>query len=238
MRKDEQGAFLPLDAEARERALDLLGIDPLFRKVGTALDPTNRAASPVETGAHQADVLADEIAALEQHVSESLTKLDAWERNAVMCGREPVLDPVYRALWRKEEKYHRWVQWAYDELRRMQNGSSPAARPAGVPAPPKPVPPAPTASTEARQQPTKATEPPIQPEPPAPPTEVLRRHTEPVATLKAEPGVVPKAVSKTVSFPVPPKHETAGTEHPPRRLTGKERRALRRAQKREQNGDP
>jgi hypothetical protein len=120
----------------------------------------------------------------------------------------------------------------------MQNGSTPAARPAGVPAPPKPVPPAPTASTEARQQPTKATEPPIQPEPPAPPTEVLRRHTEPVATPKAEPGVVPKAVSKTVSFPVPPKHEAARPEQPPRRLTGKERRALRRAQKREQNGGP
>jgi hypothetical protein len=114
----------PLDAAQRERAWDLLGLRPEQRLVRTVLDlpegaGAGAAVSDAALAAHQAAVVAAEIAGLEEHLARTIP-LDERARQAALEGRQWGVPPELRLIRRyqatAQRDYQRWMA----ELRRVQ----------------------------------------------------------------------------------------------------------------------
>jgi hypothetical protein len=118
----EPDARKPLDAANRERAFDLLGLRSEQRLVRTVLDlPEGQGAaqSDAALAAHQAAVVAFQIAELEEHKAWMIP-LDEQTRQAALEGRHrgipPELQKIRRYQANAQRDYQRWMA----ELRRVQ----------------------------------------------------------------------------------------------------------------------
>jgi hypothetical protein len=118
---EEPGPPRPLDAANRERAWDLLGLRPEQRLGPTVLDlPEGTPGCDAALVAHQAALVAAEIAGLQWHKTEVAIPNDENDREAALTGRYRRLPPEIRLSRRYERDaqrdYHRWMA----ELRRVQ----------------------------------------------------------------------------------------------------------------------
>jgi hypothetical protein len=125
----ELGPPRPLDAAKRERAWDLLGLRPEQRLGPTVLDlPVGTPVSDAALVAHQAALVAAEIAGLEQHKTEVAIPLYLSELEAALTGRYRRLPPDIRLSRRYEANAQRDYQHGMAELRRVQAEAKQAER--------------------------------------------------------------------------------------------------------------
>jgi hypothetical protein len=124
----EPGPPRPLDAANRERAWDLLGLRPEQRLGPTVLDlPEGTPISDAALVAHQAALVAAEIAGLEHHKTEVAIPLYLSELEAALTGRYRRLPPEIRLSRRYEANAQRDYQRWMAELRRVQAEAKQAA---------------------------------------------------------------------------------------------------------------
>src|SRR5262249_40653546 len=130
---EEPGLPRPLDAANRERAWDLLGLRPEQRLGPTVLDlPEGTPVTDATLVAHQAALVAAEIARLECHKTEVATPNDENEREAALTGRYRRLPPEIRLSRRYERDAQRDYQRWMAELRRVQAEAKEAQRAAAL----------------------------------------------------------------------------------------------------------
>jgi hypothetical protein len=111
----------PLDAVCRARAFDLLGLEPEERLGVTPLDlPGGRAGDDAALAAHQAALLARELADLDQLTSERYVELDQKLRLEAMLGNFSGIDEQTRLIRRYRAEAQRRRDRGLEELRRLQ----------------------------------------------------------------------------------------------------------------------
>jgi len=88
--------------------------------VRTPLDPPTETAGEAETAAHQAAVIAGEIARLEDFKAGHLAELEEIDAEAEALGRETVPDATIRLIRRYEAAAIRELERARAELDRLQ----------------------------------------------------------------------------------------------------------------------
>jgi hypothetical protein len=121
----------PLDAVSRERAFDLLGLEPEERQGITPLDlPDGCSGDDAALAAHQAAVIAQELADLDQLTSESYVELDEQNRLETMLGNFPDIDNDTRLIRRYRSEAVRRADRALAELRRLQDEAAGRDKPA------------------------------------------------------------------------------------------------------------
>jgi len=129
---EADGPLHPLEEANRNLAFDLLGVIPERRQVRTLLDPPAPAGaekpSDATVAAHQAGVIAAEIARLETYRIEGLTNLEEIDREANALGRQIKPDPEIRRIRRCEAAARRAYDRAFAELVRLQGLAAEAAR--------------------------------------------------------------------------------------------------------------
>jgi hypothetical protein len=111
----------PLDAVSRERAFDLLGLEPEERQGVTPLDlPDGRTGDDAALAAHQAAHLAERMADLDRLTSERYVELDQKLRLEAMLGNFPGIDDQTRLIRRYRAEAQRRRDSGLEELRRLQ----------------------------------------------------------------------------------------------------------------------
>ena len=133
----ENGTPGPLDAANRNLAFNVLGVAPERRLVQSPLDPPVPAGtgagagaekpSDAEVAAHQAGVIAAEIARLET-LRNGLANLEGIDRDANALGREIKPDARVRRIRRNEAAAQRAYDRAFAELVRLQGLAAEARR--------------------------------------------------------------------------------------------------------------
>jgi hypothetical protein len=113
------GTPRPLDDDNRRLACDLLGLGLEQRQGRTPLDPPDGVVSD-DDAAHQAALIAAQIAELERLKAEALVELDELDRAAAELGFGPGVDPTLRLIRRYETDASRRMRQAKEELRRVQ----------------------------------------------------------------------------------------------------------------------
>jgi hypothetical protein len=146
----------PLDAVSRERAFDLLGLEPEERVGVTPLDlPGGRSGDDAALAAHQAALFAEKLAELDELTSERYVELDQQMRLEAELGNFPGIDEQTRLIRRYRSEAVRRRDRGLAELKRLQDeeddfdalldrandrkGSSLLRRPNPGPAPQPPV---------------------------------------------------------------------------------------------------
>jgi hypothetical protein len=113
----------PLGDEARQRALELLGVDLLFHSSCRRLDPCpDSEQSPAE---HQATLIARQIAELETGL-DGMAQAEEYARRLAIQGTGPGFDAMDLVINRYENKAERRYDRAEQALREAQ--SAPAGR--------------------------------------------------------------------------------------------------------------
>jgi hypothetical protein len=119
----------PLDEEARRRALDLLGIDPIFRETTGRLNPPpGSGLSPAD---HQAALIAGQIRALEEGI-EGAQQAEEHDRSLALQGSGPGYNAMERLIQRQEKAAERRFDASLEALRQAQR-SAPGAAPVRPP---------------------------------------------------------------------------------------------------------
>jgi hypothetical protein len=112
----------PLDAVSRERAFDLLGLEPEERQGVTPLDlPGGRSGDDAALAAHQAALFAEQLADLDRLTSERYVELDQKLRLEAMLGNFPGIDDQTRLIRRYRAEAQRRRDLGLKELRRLQD---------------------------------------------------------------------------------------------------------------------
>jgi hypothetical protein len=112
----------PLDAVSRERAFDVLGLEPEERQGVTPLDlPGGRAGDDAALAAHQAALLAEQLADLDRLTSERYVEVDEKLRLEAMLGNSPGIDEQTRLIRRYRAEAKRRRDLGLKELRRLQD---------------------------------------------------------------------------------------------------------------------
>jgi hypothetical protein len=113
----------PLEQVSRERCFDLMGLEPEERGgEGTSpLDlPEGQAGDDAALAAHQAAVIAAQIARLDALTSEKYQKLDEQNRQETMLGNFPGIDKQTRLIRRYRSEAERRRDRHRAELHRLQ----------------------------------------------------------------------------------------------------------------------
>jgi hypothetical protein len=112
----------PLDAVSRERAFDLLGLEPEERVGVTPLDlPGGRAGDAPALAAHQAALFAEKMAELDQLTSKRYVELDQQMRFEAELGNFPGIDEQTRLIRRYRSEAVRRRDQNLAELKRLQD---------------------------------------------------------------------------------------------------------------------
>jgi hypothetical protein len=114
----------PLDVVSRERGFDLLGLEPEERQGVTPLDlPADRAGDDDDAAlaAHQATVLAVQLAELDRLTSERYVELDEKMRLEAMLGNSPGIDNQTRLIRRYRCEAQRRRDLGLKKLEQLQD---------------------------------------------------------------------------------------------------------------------
>jgi hypothetical protein len=114
----------PLDEAGRRRGFDLLGLDPEERLGITPLDlPFGTPAADAALAAHQADVIARELADLDRLTSERYVEFDEQNRLETELGNFFGIDDTTRLIRRYRSEARGRRNRALKELQRMQEAA-------------------------------------------------------------------------------------------------------------------
>jgi hypothetical protein len=116
----------PLDEQGRACAFDLLGLTEIQRLGRTVLDPPGALPRDVAaTAAHQAAVIAEQIAALDKRTDEQAIALDESNRFETEAGNPPAIDSMTRLYRRYHKENVALRDRALAALKRAQNEGIP-----------------------------------------------------------------------------------------------------------------